>query len=209
VLWGGLRLRHRIKFEITQLLHPVDATVLDERTMLELLAYMAYAGALSAMWRGYAHQVVTYMLHSVRKLVRDLSRSDFPIPFDLICYQDAHYSSHFNREDSIHALANILEANRGTSAAFQSLAKNLERYLNDMDDMKFSCAKNSIVMTASELPSGGARRSQVVSLFTSRYIQGPCYDLNQNYKISLQDAMMWAEVNPFSPLNNGTKINPF
>ncbi|XP_062334611.1 WD repeat-containing protein 17 isoform X2 [Osmerus eperlanus] len=62
-------------------------------------------------------------------------------------------------------------------------------------------------VTGSNLPS----HSDVqVSCFTGNRIQGPVFFLEDGKSsISLNDALMWAKVNPFSPLGTGVRINPF
>ncbi|XP_036372772.1 WD repeat-containing protein 17 isoform X2 [Megalops cyprinoides] len=62
-------------------------------------------------------------------------------------------------------------------------------------------------VTGSNLPS----HSDVqISCFTGLRIQGPVFFLEDGKSaISLNDALMWAKVNPFSPLGTGMRINPF
>uniref|UniRef100_A0A7N6AMZ0 WD repeat domain 17 n=1 Tax=Anabas testudineus TaxID=64144 RepID=A0A7N6AMZ0_ANATE len=62
-------------------------------------------------------------------------------------------------------------------------------------------------VTGSNLPS----HSDVqLSCFTGHRIQGPVFLLEDSKSaISLNDALMWAKVNPFSPLGTGLRINPF
>ncbi|XP_043560687.1 WD repeat-containing protein 17 isoform X4 [Chiloscyllium plagiosum] len=62
-------------------------------------------------------------------------------------------------------------------------------------------------VTGSNLPS----HSDVhTSCLTGLRIQGPVYFLEDGRSaISLNDALMWAKVNPFSPLGTGMRLNPF
>ncbi|XP_047668416.1 WD repeat-containing protein 17 isoform X1 [Tachysurus fulvidraco] len=62
-------------------------------------------------------------------------------------------------------------------------------------------------VTGSSLPS----HSDVqISCFTGLRIQGPVFFLEDGKSsISLNDALMWAKVNPFSPLGTGIRLNPF
>uniref|UniRef100_A0A8C5FIC9 WD repeat domain 17 n=1 Tax=Gadus morhua TaxID=8049 RepID=A0A8C5FIC9_GADMO len=62
-------------------------------------------------------------------------------------------------------------------------------------------------VTGSNLPS----HSDVqLSCFTGQRIQGPVFLLEDGKSaISLNDALMWAKVNPFSPLGTGVRIVPF
>nr|XP_056711232.1 WD repeat-containing protein 17 isoform X2 [Euleptes europaea] len=62
-------------------------------------------------------------------------------------------------------------------------------------------------VTGSNLPS----HSDVhISCLTGLRIQGPAFFLEDGKSaISLNDALMWAKVNPFSPLGTGIRLNPF
>ncbi|KAM6220320.1 WD repeat-containing protein 17 isoform 4-T4 [Rhynchocyon petersi] len=62
-------------------------------------------------------------------------------------------------------------------------------------------------VTGSNLPS----HSDIhISCLTGSKIQGPVYFLEDGKSaISLNDALMWAKVNPFSPLGTGIRLNPF
>uniref|UniRef100_A0A3B5BCH7 WD repeat domain 17 n=1 Tax=Stegastes partitus TaxID=144197 RepID=A0A3B5BCH7_9TELE len=62
-------------------------------------------------------------------------------------------------------------------------------------------------VTGSNLPSHSDLQ---LSCFTGQRIQGPVFLLEDSKSaISLNDALMWAKVNPFSPLGTGLRINPF
>jgi len=40
--------------------------------------------------------------------------------------------------------------------------------------------------------------------------QGPAFFLEDGKSaLSISDAVMWAKINPFSPLGSGVRINPF
>jgi len=57
------------------------------------------------------------------------------------------------------------------------------------------------------LPSGGQTRLQRFSLFTASVIHGPFVLLeDETSAISLEEAIMWIRVNPFSPLSTGERI---
>ncbi|XP_060102497.1 WD repeat-containing protein 17 isoform X5 [Heteronotia binoei] len=62
-------------------------------------------------------------------------------------------------------------------------------------------------VTGSNLPSHSDAH---VSCLTGLRIQGPVFFLEDGKSaISLNDALMWAKVNPFSPLGTGIRLNPF
>ncbi|XP_066878660.1 WD repeat-containing protein 17 isoform X6 [Kogia breviceps] len=62
-------------------------------------------------------------------------------------------------------------------------------------------------VTGSSLPS---HFESHISCLTGLKIQGPVFFLEDGKStISLNDALMWAKVNPFSPLGTGIRLNPF
>ncbi|KAK1174855.1 WD repeat-containing protein 17 isoform X1 [Acipenser oxyrinchus oxyrinchus] len=62
-------------------------------------------------------------------------------------------------------------------------------------------------VTGSNLPS---HSDVYISCLTGSRIQGPVFFLEDGKSaISLNDALMWAKVNPFSPLGTGIRLNPF
>ena len=50
----------------------------------------------------------------------------------------------------------------------------------------------------------------VDSRFLIIFFQGPAFFLEDGRSaMAISDALMWAKVNPFSPLGSGVRINPF
>ncbi|XP_058497432.1 WD repeat-containing protein 17 isoform X3 [Solea solea] len=82
----------------------------------------------------------------------------------------------------------------------------LQRRIQSSDSAS-SVLSGADYVTGSNLPS----HSDVqLSCFTGQRIQGPVFLLEDGKSaISLNDALMWAKVNPFSPLGTGVRINPF
>ena len=60
-----------------------------------------------------------------------------------------------------------------------------------------------------ELPQSRHQESQQLSLLTKKAIVGPMWPLDGGQAVSREEALMWAEVNPFSPTNSGEVLNPF
>ena len=61
----------------------------------------------------------------------------------------------------------------------------------------------------SYLPASSQQR-QMLSLFTQTKIHGPSFVLEDGCSgIPLSEAIMWAKLHPFSPLNTGKLLNPF
>mmetsp|Transcript_17137 Transcript_17137/g.30766 ORF Transcript_17137/g.30766 Transcript_17137/m.30766 type:complete len:1177 (-) Transcript_17137:8002-11532(-) len=71
---------------------------------------------------------------------------------------------------------------------------------------EFSLPIRDIKLLGSNLPTSS--QTTLSSAFTGKRITGPVYR-EESLVISKAEALMWAEVNPFSPLNSGTLINPY
>lgn len=99
------------------------------------------------------------------------------------------------------------QSNRNPASDCQrELFSHLERRIQPTQpDGLVLCGADYV--TGSNLPS----HSDVqLSCFTGHRIKGPVFLLEDDKSaISLNDALMWAEVNPFSPLGTGVRINPF
>ncbi|XP_064418269.1 WD repeat-containing protein 17 isoform X3 [Latimeria chalumnae] len=82
-----------------------------------------------------------------------------------------------------------------------------ETLLNRIKDEPLRGMIGPDYVTGSSLPS----HSDVhISCLTGLRIQGPVFFLEDGKSaISLNDALMWAKVNPFSPLGTGIRLNPF
>uniref|UniRef100_A0A3P8U0Y3 Uncharacterized protein n=1 Tax=Amphiprion percula TaxID=161767 RepID=A0A3P8U0Y3_AMPPE len=82
----------------------------------------------------------------------------------------------------------------------------LQRRIQPTDSAALVLSGSDYV-TGSNLPSHSDLQ---LSCFTGQRIQGPVFLLEDGKSaISLNDALMWAKVNPFSPLGTGLRINPF
>uniref|UniRef100_T1JBR5 WD repeat-containing protein 55 homolog n=1 Tax=Strigamia maritima TaxID=126957 RepID=T1JBR5_STRMM len=63
------------------------------------------------------------------------------------------------------------------------------------------------IVTGSHLPSHSDTH---LCCLTGEIIQGPAYFLEDGVSaMSINDVLMWAKVNPFSPLGTGMRLNPF
>merc|ERR1711904_249260 len=66
---------------------------------------------------------------------------------------------------------------------------------------------SDLVLAGGHLPAGGKKETSVL---TSCAIIGPCFLLEDGKTfISLREALTWARVNAWSPLNTGHKTEPF
>ncbi|MBN3326611.1 WDR17 protein, partial [Atractosteus spatula] len=164
----------------------------------ELLILCGYIGALLAIRRQY-YSIVPALYEYTSQL---LKRREVSVPL------------------KIEQLSVELDAWR---ACTQSLNKSLEDIpytppsdaqrevydilLNRIKEEPLSGLVGPDYVTGSNLPS----HSDVqISCLTGLRIQGPVFFLEDGKSaISLNDALMWAKVNPFSPLGTGIRLNPF
>ncbi|XP_014403244.1 PREDICTED: WD repeat-containing protein 17 [Myotis brandtii] len=164
----------------------------------ELLILSGYAGALLAARRQYA-SIVPALYEYTSQL---LKRREVSVPLTIerlseeleawrACTQPVHPSS----EDSPY-----IPASESQRRVYAALLRRLQA-----EPLRGMVGPDYV--TGSHLPSHSDAR---ISCLTGLKIQGPVYLLEDGKSaISLNDALMWAKVNPFSPLGTGIRLNPF
>ncbi|XP_044282658.1 WD repeat-containing protein 17-like [Varanus komodoensis] len=164
----------------------------------ELLILCGYIGALLAIRRQYT-SIVPALYEYTSQL---LKRREVCVPL------------------KIEQLSEELDAWRACTQSLNKCSDELphtppselqqEMYASLLSRIKEEPLKVTIgpvYVTGSNLPS----HSDVhISCLTGLRIQGPVFFLEDGKSaISLNDALMWAKVNPFSPLGTGIRLNPF
>uniref|UniRef100_A0A3Q2XAF2 WD repeat domain 17 n=1 Tax=Hippocampus comes TaxID=109280 RepID=A0A3Q2XAF2_HIPCM len=159
----------------------------------ELLILCGYIGGLLAIRRQYS-SIVPALYEYTSQL---LKRREVSVPLKI---------EHLSMElDAWRACTQ----NSGNSPPSESQREDFhcleKRILPVNPGENISCGADYV--TGSNLPS----HSDVqLSCFTGHRIQGPVFLLEDGKSaISLNDALMWAKVNPFSPLGTGVRMNPF
>ncbi|XP_034375963.1 WD repeat-containing protein 17 isoform X6 [Arvicanthis niloticus] len=164
----------------------------------ELLILCGYIGALLAIRREYQNivpalyeytsQLLKHRVVSVPLKIEHLSEE---LDAWKACTQSAKQSS----EDS-----SCTPPSDSQRTIYDTLLKRMKE-----DPLKGITGPDYV--TGSNLPS----HSDIhISCLTGLKIQGPVYFLEDGKSaISLNDALMWAKVNPFSPLGTGIRLNPF
>ncbi|KAJ8271777.1 hypothetical protein COCON_G00106360 [Conger conger] len=164
----------------------------------ELLILCGYIGALLAIRRQYS-SIVPALYEYTSQL---LKRREVSVPLEiqqlsveLDAWRACTMSHNKSSEEVTYTPPS--EAQKAEYALLLSRIK--EEPLRGMEGPDY--------VTGSNLPS----HSDVqISCFTGLRIQGPVFFLEDGKSaISLNDALMWAKVNPFSPLGTGMRINPF
>lgn len=90
--------------------------------------------------------------------------------------------------------------------------ESLNHIFENLNRMKIKqeikTTSNQIKLVGSNLSANNLHSNMPISKFNRKTIQGPSYSLG-SFAISLEEALMWAKVDPFSPLNDGSIINPY
>lgn len=156
----------------------------------ELLILCGYVGGLLAVRRQYTSIVPALFEYTSQLLKR--REVCVPLKIDQLSVQ-------------LDAWRAVTQMNNPPSECQREEFSFLERRLRPSDSVLVLCGADYV--TGSNLPS----HSDVqLSCFTGHRIQGPVFLLEDGKSaISLNDALMWAKVNPFSPLGTGLRINPF
>nr|XP_036852066.1 WD repeat-containing protein 17 isoform X6 [Manis javanica] len=164
----------------------------------ELLILCGYIGALLAISRQY-QSIVPALYEYTSQL---LKRREVSVPLKIehlseeldawrACTQSIHGSSE---------AAPRTPPSESQRLVYAALLKRLKE-----EPLRGSIGPDYV--TGSNLPS---HSDSHISCLTGLKIQGPVFFLEDGKStISLNDALMWAKVNPFSPLGTGIRLNPF
>ncbi|XP_042557307.1 WD repeat-containing protein 17 isoform X6 [Dipodomys spectabilis] len=163
----------------------------------ELLILCGYIGALLAIRRQY-QSIVPALYEYTSQL---LKRRMVSVPLKL-----EHLSEELDAWRACTQLSNQSEDSSYTPPS-DSQRTVYATLLKRLKEEPLAGIIGPDYVTGSNLPS----HSDIhISCFTGLKIQGPVYFLEDGKSaISLNDALMWAKVNPFSPLGTGIRLNPF
>ncbi|XP_058380913.1 WD repeat-containing protein 17 isoform X4 [Diceros bicornis minor] len=164
----------------------------------ELLILCGYVGALLAIQRQY-QSIIPALYEYTSQL---LKRREVSVPLKI---------EHLSEElDAWRACTQSI--NRSSEESPYTTPSDSQRmiYAALLKRLKEEPLKGIIgpdYVTGSNLPG----HSDIhISCLTGLKIQGPVFLLEDGKSaISLNDALMWAKVNPFSPLGTGIRLNPF
>uniref|UniRef100_A0A8I3X2M5 WD repeat domain 17 n=1 Tax=Callithrix jacchus TaxID=9483 RepID=A0A8I3X2M5_CALJA len=164
----------------------------------ELLILCGYIGALLAIRRQY-QSIVPALYEYTSQL---LKRREVSVPLkieylseELGAWRACTQSTNRSLEDSPYT-----PPSDSQRMVYATLLKRLTE-----ESLKGIIGPDYV--TGSNLPSHSDTH---ISCLTGLKIQGPVFFLEDGKSaISLNDALMWAKVNPFSPLGTGIRLNPF
>eukprot|EP00058_Branchiostoma_floridae_P026109 XP_002611599.1 hypothetical protein BRAFLDRAFT_56820 [Branchiostoma floridae] len=169
----------------------------------ELLTISAYVGALLAVRRGYS--AIVPALFQQTSMFVDKENSNWPFSKDQVEEELTAWKAEQVLSNERELKKDSLETSEvGLREGYQ---KALQRLLREAGQEELDIEPGADHCTGSHLPS----HSDVhVSFLSKTRIQGPAFFLEDGKTaISLNEALMWAKVNPFSPLGTTSRINPF
>ncbi|XP_054708343.1 LOW QUALITY PROTEIN: WD repeat-containing protein 17-like [Uloborus diversus] len=178
----------QILFTMSSINGSVLQDISFDRQRFELQVYSAYIGALIAIRQGY-HPIVVPLFSTALSLIRRVHNADLAISEDMVssemhAWVSSRNSTSFDDENIV----------------FKEMMGKIE------EDLPYGDIGTTIV-SGSNLPRHSDHHR---CYLRGTNIQGPVYFLDDSKStISLNDALMWAKVNRFSPLKTGFTINPF
>ncbi|CAG9315711.1 unnamed protein product [Blepharisma stoltei] len=187
-------------FEMVEYLGYLNLEPVTKEVKAEILAIGALLGAIHSTWRGYS---ISHILTSTYSNICRHQNLNLPIPFSfgmmLNVLQDIKRIPDQVKEQIPGIISNLgPEDGESLQYIYDGLGK---REISQQ-------ANNQIKLIGSNLPANNLHANMPVSVFNRRIIQGPSYSMG-NFAIGLDEALMWAKVNPFSPMNDGSIINPY
>ncbi|KAM5264681.1 WD repeat-containing protein 17 isoform 3-T3 [Ctenodactylus gundi] len=164
----------------------------------ELLILCGYIGALLAIRREY-QSIVPALYEYTSQL---LKRREVSIPLKI-----EHLSEELDAWRACTPSTNPSLEEPPYTPPSDSQRTVYETLLKRLKEEPLKGTIGTHYVSGSNLPSHSDAH---ISCLTGLKIQGPVFFLEDGKSaISLNDALMWAKVNPFSPLGTGIRINPF
>ncbi|NXX02454.1 WDR17 protein, partial [Larus smithsonianus] len=163
----------------------------------ELLILCGYIGALLAIRRQY-NSIVPALYEYTSQL---LKRREVSVPLKI-----EQLSEELDAWRACTQLNKPADGSPGTPPS-ESQRRVYSLLVSRMPEEPLKGMVGPDNVTGSNLPSHSDAH---ISCLTGLRIQGPVFFLEDGKSaISLNDALMWAKVNPFSPLGTGIRLNPF
>jgi len=189
-------------------LESLDFQNLAVREIAEVLACAAYVGLVEASTMGYA-DLIFPLAQTLRNIITHQSLA-FPVTTGEICLLEATATMHRLPSHASQVLADLLNsqdfpAHLRPACEFQLTSLRSRPPVAEWDHQD---GPGFWGVAGSRLPLCYKRYAKM-SVLTNELIKGPAFELEDpKLYISYTDALGWARVNAFSPLNTGCKIYP-
>eukprot|EP01001_Neometanema_parovale_P006628 NODE_2977_length_1303_cov_103.841525_g2828_i0.p1 GENE.NODE_2977_length_1303_cov_103.841525_g2828_i0~~NODE_2977_length_1303_cov_103.841525_g2828_i0.p1 ORF type:complete len:343 (+),score=46.52 NODE_2977_length_1303_cov_103.841525_g2828_i0:76-1104(+) len=193
---------------VANYLHCIPAGSLDEPLRMEVLAYCSAIGGQMAAWKAW-HMIAYFMFNNARDLVLRYKIST-PIPpdyFRFAALSELAYGDHRQCRQKLEELDRSDPTIRNNDPNYKllDLLLGAENHRLDASDH----VDNELCPTGKHLPTRSNLLKPARSVITGKEVQGNHYVLEDGRTaMSHAEALQWASVNPFSPLNTGSRMFP-
>lgn len=179
----------------------INATKITNEVKIRFMAYMNYIGLQRALWKGY-YIIAPCLIMNARNACKQLN--SFPIPWETLDYKLCIAYSKNSRVECNSLISQVLE-----SKISNETAEDLKRLRNQIQsNAAFNSFKNIVIPTGSTLPTRSIEGTRIQSYISKALIGAPFITLEDNKSyVSLAEAIMWGEVNTFSPTMSGYKLH--
>ncbi|OMJ90152.1 hypothetical protein SteCoe_7544 [Stentor coeruleus] len=189
-------------FDLLQYFNFTSVEGISVKTKAEILAIGSLAGGISSYWRGYS---ITYMMLMTFTNLVKAQNLDLSIGTNFQIIANSILESIRQPEVGKDLLNTVMNPNARETESIEYLRGQMNK--SHPSAVK-ELGRNRMRLIGGNLPANNANKKIPVSIFTRKAIQGSVFSFG-SYSLGLDEALMWAKVNPFSPLNDGNLINPY
>ena len=189
-------------FEILSFFNFASIEMLPVRLKAEVLALGSLLGGMESYWRGYS---ITHMMLATFTNLCRAQNLDLGVGINVQIMCNAIMEAIRSPEVAREILSSVQAANPREREAIENLGAQLNK---SHPGAARELTRNRMRLIGGNLPANNANKKLPISIFTRKAIQGSMFSLGA-YALGLDEALMWAKVNPFSPLNDGILINPY
>ena len=189
-------------FEILGFFNFSNAEALPIKLKAELIALGSLVGGMQSYWKGYS---ITHMMLTTFTNLYKAQNLDLPVGINLQIIINAIIESLKAPDTAKEILGSIQASNPQERDTIENLTSQFNKsHINATREL----SRNRMKIIGGNLPANNANKKIPISIFTRKAIQGSIFYIGA-HSLALDEALMWAKVNPFSPLNDGSLINPY
>merc|ERR1712039_1012156 len=184
---------------------------LQVKDIAGVLSCAAYTGLVEASQLGF-----TDLLYPLAQTLRNIithQSLQFPVSMQEINFLEATSSAQKRPRQALQQLTQLVESPdlppHLRPVCEQQVAEIQQRLQSGhAEELHSSGERGLLKLAGGHLPTCYKRHAKL-SVLTNQLIKGPAFELEDHkLHVSLTDALAWARVNVFSPLNTGCKITP-
>jgi len=205
--------------EVVDYLNCLNLIQLKPELRAEILCYSYYVAMQESMWKNYSN-LIPFLVETIKTLIFTYEL-ELAIPFSMTKLQEATYFQVLDAPYALQCVNECLEHAATLPAKAKNSVGTLKKTIETVVDIANSPDKvvdtETSVCTSSHecypagirLPGASTRKYPIVSIISRSHIMGARVMLeDMESAISQQEAVMFAQVCPFSPLATGERLNP-